>query len=232
MTAAVGLYSRLKLPAPWTGSLEQTPLIVYGGATAVGAFAIKLARLSNIHPIITIAGNGKDFVEGLIDRSKGDAIVDYRNGPEATVSGIKDALKAAGASKVLYVLDAVAEKGSYQNIDKVIDSAGHIGMVLPPKDDKPAVEWSWTAVGSVHQDVKADSAEGKAWMKLGGRDLGFVYYRFFGRGLQEGFFSGHPYEVVPGGLHGVEGALKNLKAGKASAVKYVFRIADTQKANL
>ena len=232
MTAAVGLYARLKLPAPWIGSLNQTPLIVYGGATAVGAFAIKLAQLSNIHPIITVAGNGKDFVEGLIDRSKGDAVVDYRNGDDATVSGIKSALEAAGASKVVYAFDAVAEKGSYQNIGRVIDSAGHIAMVLPPKEDKPAVEWSWTAVGSVHQDVKADSAEGKAGLKLGGRELGFVYYRFFGRALQEGLFSGHPYEVVPGGLNGVEGALKNLKAGKASAIKYVFRIADTQKANL
>ena len=228
MTAAVGLYARLKLPAPWTASLEQIPLIVYGGATAVGAFAIKLAQLSNIHPIITVAGNGKDFVEGLIDRSKGDAIVDYRKGHDATVSGIKEALKAAGASKVVYAFDTVAEKGSYQNIGQVLDPAGQITMVLPPKqEDPPAVKWSWTGVGSVHQDHAADSAEGKAGLKLGGKDFGFVYYRFFGRGLQEGFFSGHPFEVVPGGLSGVEGALKNLKAGKASAIKYVFRIADT-----
>ena len=228
MTAAVGLYARLKVPAPWSASLEQTPLIVYGGASAVGAFAIKLAQLSNIHPIITIAGNGKDFVEGLIDRSKGDTIVDYRNGDAATVSGIKDALKAAGTSKVIYAFDAVAEKGSYQNIGKVIDPTGQITMVLPPKkDDPPAVTWLQTSVGSVHKDHAADSSEAKAGLRLGGKDFGFVYYRFFGRGLQEGFFSGHPYEVVPGGLNGVEGALKNLKAGKASAVKYVFRIADT-----
>jgi len=46
--------------------------------------------------------------------------------------------------------------------------------------------------------------------------------------LQEGWFKGHPYEVVPGGLGGVEGALKNLKEGKASAVKYVFRIMETE----
>jgi len=55
-----------------------------------------------------------------------------------------------------------------------------------------------------------------------------VMFRFFGRGLQEGWFKGHPYEVVPGGLGGVEGALKNLKEGRASAVKYVFRIGETE----
>jgi len=45
--------------------------------------------------------------------------------------------------------------------------------------------------------------------------------------LQEGWFTGHPFEVVPGGLGGVEQALRNLKEGKASAVKYVFRIGET-----
>lgn len=46
--------------------------------------------------------------------------------------------------------------------------------------------------------------------------------------MQEGWFSGHPYEVVAGGLGGVQTALENLKEGKASAVKYVFRIGETE----
>jgi hypothetical protein len=40
------------------------------------------------------------FVEGLITRSKGDTIVDYRNGDAAVISGIKDALEKAGVSEV------------------------------------------------------------------------------------------------------------------------------------
>ncbi|CAN8096259.1 unnamed protein product [Discula destructiva] len=34
--------------------------------------------------------------------------------------------------------------------------------------------------------------------------------------------------VVPGGLSGIQTALENLKAGRANAVKYVFRIEDTK----
>lgn len=49
-----------------------------------------------------------------------------------------------------------------------------------------------------------------------------------GRGLQEGWFTGHPYQVMSGGLGGVEEALANLKAGKVSATKFVFKIADTK----
>jgi hypothetical protein len=45
--------------------------------------------------------------------------------------------------------------------------------------------------------------------------------------LTEGWFSAHPYQIREGGLDGFEGALRDLKEGKASAVKYVFRIEDT-----
>ncbi|KAJ6088065.1 hypothetical protein N7499_004247 [Penicillium canescens] len=43
-----------------------------------------------------------------------------------------------------------------------------------------------------------------------------------------GWFSGHPYEVRPGGLARLEGALQDLKSGKASAIKYVVRIGETK----
>jgi NADPH:quinone reductase len=43
MTAAIGLYMRLRLPEPWHATTSPLPLIVYGASGAVGAFAIKLA---------------------------------------------------------------------------------------------------------------------------------------------------------------------------------------------
>ena len=45
--------------------------------------------------------------------------------------------------------------------------------------------------------------------------------------LNDGKLKAHPYEVVEGGLNGVETALKALRGGKVSAMKYVVRIADT-----
>lgn len=44
--------------------------------------------------------------------------------------------------------------------------------------------------------------------------------------MQEGWFKGHPFEVVPGGLQGVQTGLRDLKEGKASAVKYVYKIGE------
>jgi len=223
MTAAVGLFhpSRLALPTPLNPATSPLPLIVYGASSAVGAYAIKLAQRANIHPIIAVAGNGQAFVEKLISKEKGDLIVDYRGGNEALVSGLKEALKKTG--EVKYAFDAVSEHNSYQNVSQVLATQGSkITLVLPGKnyDDIPKhISHSVTMVGSVHGMMVADEADDKA-----SRDFGFVYFRLFARGLRDGWFTAHPYEVVPGGLNGVETGLKNLKAGKASAVKYIFEI--------
>lgn len=220
-TSALALYKNLGLPQPWTPAQTPIPLIIYGASTAVGSFATKLARLSNIHPIITVAGKGEKYVSSLIDKSKGDAIVDYRKGAEAVVQGIRDALKAAGASSVSYAFDAVSEHGSYQSISKVLDPHGKIALVLPLQGDfkfPDTTTHSRMIAGDVHKEAD----------ELGAKDFGHVFFRYFAYGLQQGIFSGHPYEVVPGGLGGVEKALKDLKDGKASAVKYVVRIAETE----
>jgi NADPH:quinone reductase-like Zn-dependent oxidoreductase len=217
MTAAIGLHQRMGLPDPWTPAKENIPLVVYGGAGAVGAYAIKLAQRANIHPIIAVAGKGEKFVEGLIDRSKGDTIVDYRKGDEAVVQGIKDALKG---QKLHYAYDAVSEHNSYTNIVQVLEPTGKITLVLPGKTYEgipETVEQSQTMVGTAH---KEDA------------DYAFIMFRYMARGLAEGWFSPHPHEVVPGGLEGVQKGLENLRDGKASGVKYVFKIGDEKREKL
>jgi len=231
MTAALGLYQRLGMPLPWLPAQERLPLVVYGAASAVGAFTIKLATLSNIHPIICVAGNGIQYVESLIDRSKGDTIIDYRNGNEAVVEGLQKALKAG--EKLGYAFDAVSDKGSYQNLMNVMDlKNGKISLVLARKkyegipDDFAKF---FTQVGKVHANhYPGIKGEKKLEGLLGDQTFGDVMYKFFEKGLAEGWFKGHPFQVVPGGLGGLETGLTNLKAGKASAFKYVFRISETE----
>ena len=76
---------------------------MYGGATAVGAFATKLTRASNVHPIIALAGNGIAYVETLLDTSAGDAIVDYRNGPNALIADIKPPSRHRARGKIFFL---------------------------------------------------------------------------------------------------------------------------------
>ena len=214
LTAALGLYARLRLPEPWLPAPEgtKTPLVIYGASSAVGSYALQLAVKSNIHPIIAVAGRAQSHVEKFIDRSKGDTIVDYRAGDEAVVKGLKDALNG---QKLLHAFDAVSEKGSVENIAQVLDAQGAVTFVLPGKEYKgfpESVHLTCTNVGDVHNSLK---------------DFWYVHSRALTRGLEEGWFKAQPQEVVPGGLEGVVKGLANLKDGTASAVKYVFKVEDT-----
>lgn len=214
MTAVMGLYAsdRLNLPQPTAPAKTSIPLVVYGASSAVGSYVLQFAARSNIHPLICVAGRAQGHVEKLIDRSKGDTIVDYRDGDAVVVAGIKQALNGA---PLRYAYDAVSEKNSYQNICQVLEPDGHITLVLLGKDYTgipKSVNQTQTQVGDAHKEQK---------------DIAFVYFRFITRGLEEGWFRPQPQEVVPGGLAGIQPALEKLKNGSASAVKYVFKIADT-----
>lgn len=214
LTAAVGLFRHLALPQPWgSPTTKPTPLVIYGAASAVGIYAVQLAARAGIHPLICVAGNSQDHVKTFLDESKGDTVIDYRAGDDAVVKGIKEAAKGA---ELLYAYDAVSEKGSDVNLTKALSPGAVFTTVLPTKSEENQPEGiavKRTMVGSVHAEDN---------------DLGFVYMRYFAKGLKEGWFKGQRQEVVPGGLGGVQTGLENLKAGKANAVKYVFRIEDTK----
>ncbi|KAH8799140.1 chaperonin 10-like protein [Xylogone sp. PMI_703] len=234
LTAAVALYHNLKLPRPWEGSKTKLPLIIYGGSTALGAFAIKLARRSNIHPLIVIAGKSRDFVEPLIDRSQGDTIIDYRDGEDTVVRSIETALNSAGIESVSNALDAISEPSSVSTLARVLDKKGHMVVVVPFTDylglpGTLKVSLAWLPI--VHTGLLNLEAAGLHIPKGvnhipegDGREIGLAFTSLIAKGLVEGWFSGHPTEVVPGGLGGIETGLAYLKAGKVNAVKYIYRV--------
>ncbi|EHK40129.1 Hypothetical protein TRIATDRAFT_89285 [Trichoderma atroviride IMI 206040] len=229
ITSCLGMYRRLPLPYPWDPCDRLQPFLIYGAASAVGAYALKLAVLSNIHPIIAVAGRGLDFVETLIDRSRGDTIIDYRQGDDAVVEAIKTAL---GGQKLEFAFDAVSEKSTIRNVCKIIDrDVGKMAVVLPVPTDEisegiprnnTAVEMSQCELGN--EALLKSSSKSKG---LGILQFTTVMLKFIGRGLNEGWFSAHPHEVVPSGLYGLESALQRLKSGSVSARKLVVRISDT-----
>ncbi|OCT45858.1 hypothetical protein CLCR_01724 [Cladophialophora carrionii] len=112
-------------------------------------------------------------------------------------------------SKLLTAFDAVSEGTSSQNIAQVLDAYGKITFVLLGEfqDIPPTATKTITLVGAVHGNPIAGSAEDLS-------DFGYAWFRLFGLGRKEGWFTGHPYEVIPGWLNGVQTGLQNLKAGK------------------
>ncbi|KIW95582.1 uncharacterized protein Z519_04167 [Cladophialophora bantiana CBS 173.52] len=222
-TAAVGLFAYLGLPEPWLTTKEfqqrkpKGGVLVYGASTAVGAFAIKLLRRADIHPIVGVAGKGIDYARSLLDPSKGDFVADYRDGSDRLVQTIKNGLPKT--EPLMYAFDTVSENGTYQNVVKVLDPKAHISLILPGQEYKevPSTMFKTITTGSSVFGFPDDLV-----------DFGFVWTRWFGAGLKEGWLTGHPYEVIPGGLAGVDEGLRRLKEGRASAVKYVYRIQETK----
>ena len=233
LMAAIGLFGMLGVSkGPWAPCEDDeiTPLVIYGGAGAVGAYAVKLAKLMNIHPLIVVAGNGISFVQSLL--SKGDVIVDYRNGSEAVVNDIREGL---GGARLYHAFDATSEHGSWVILSQVVEAGGKISLVLPGlrKEIPVHIEQSTTMAGSLWKVLRDDPTRmheknlGKMDPGKNGKDFGLMFSTLIGKWLREGKLKSHPYEVVPGGLHGVEIALKNLRSGRVSGMRYVVKIAET-----
>ncbi|EPE25345.1 GroES-like protein [Glarea lozoyensis ATCC 20868] len=203
LTAAVAVFKNLKLPTPWLPATESTPFIVYGASSSVGSYAIKLARNSNIHPIIAVAGKGTPHVESLLDRSKGDAVFDYRKGTEETIKGIRAHLKSGKYGEVRHGLDPGIGEPSKQVLTEIVVSDGAINLVLPSDWDTGKIAKTKTTVGSVHTVDNSGSGDN--------HNLGLVTCRWFTEALEKGTFTAHPYEVRPGGLEAVQQALQDLK---------------------
>ena len=243
-TAAIGVYQHLELPLPWERrdahaptAGQKTPLIVNGAASAVGAFAVKFAKMNpSISPIIGTASPGASTE---FAKSVGcDYVVDYRASVEEVTGELKKALGGAECHRVFdasnnlksvqYLtacLSPLAKGSSVENrfSSTLPVSVGPSGTSPYPNmadiEDllKRAGCWAeqiW--VGSVHED-KIEGA----------RMFGAIASKIMEIGLAERSFSGQPYEVVPNGLEGVYGGLVKLRDRKGGNTKLVYRIGET-----
>jgi len=224
MTAAIALYQALRLPLPTVPGKKDIPLLIYGGATAVGAYALQLAKLSGIGPIITVAGSGIDFVKSL---NAADHIIDYRTGDVAGAI-----LAALDGKPLRHALDAVCSRNSHVPISEVLSASGggEINMLDPPEDQgwkwPDNVKYSRTFVSSAYSQKHANISQEQADAD---GDFAYFFYRYISLLLARGTFKPHPHEVLPNGLDGVLGGVQRLLDGKVSAKKLVARYVNPNK---
>jgi NADPH2:quinone reductase len=232
-TAALSMLWQ-SIPMPWSPrpSSEPLPFIIYGGSSALGCFAAKLAKASNVHPIIAICRGNDEYISRILDSSKGDAVIDNREGPEATKAAVK---KALGPLEAHHALDAISANGTWVRLSQMLASGGQVSVVsganaYDEAQINPEVTIKYTYVGAVHSGAympampkqPADAETVKIVP-----EFAYVLFRYLARMLAQGTFEGHPYELIPGGLEGVEIGLQKLKNGEAKGRKFVYRISDT-----
>lgn len=98
-----------------------TPLIVNGASSALGCFAIKLAKASNIHPITAIADGSHQYADILLAVKKGDTMVDYRNGVEKMQ---RDAITTLDKIKAKHAMDCISANSTWLPLTQLLDRDG------------------------------------------------------------------------------------------------------------
>lgn len=128
-TACAGLYREdyLNLPLPALEGRKQTDqsILIWGGASSVGATAIQLAVASGLTVVTTASVGNHEFVKSL----GAHLIFDYKS--SGVVRNIVDALRK---TKFVGVYDAIAEDSSFEPISKILDELDttvNIASVLP-----------------------------------------------------------------------------------------------------
>lgn len=222
MSAALALYQQLRLPLPTVAGKKKIPVLIYGGDSVVGAYALQLAKLSGLDPITTVAGSGLDFVKSL---NAATHVIDYRKGNVDA-----EILAALGGTKLGLAFDAVSGHRSWEYISNVLvasNGGGHVDMVDPPSDPswqfpesvKMTRTYVASAYGLCHSAITEEQAAADA-------EFAYMFYRYLSHLLAEGKLQPHPHEVLPGGLDGIISGIKALREGEACGKKLIATSVD------
>ena len=138
-TAAMGLYGPtdkgfLGLPQPsLTPSNSNKVIVVWGGASSVGALAIQLAVGSGVKVIATASSRNHSLVKSW----GATEVFDYSS--KTVAEDIIKAVQASGG-EFAGVYDAISKDYSYEHVLPIVEKlgGGNIAIVLgPPEKDVP-----------------------------------------------------------------------------------------------
>lgn len=126
----------LGLPAPWSDDEsvvnvlqpEHRPaILIYSGATSVGMYAIQLARLSPLSPLIITTASPSNAL--LLKSLGADHIVDYH---DADWVALTKKILSDEKAEVLYALDCISEGETVGKVSQVFEGKGMIATVREP----------------------------------------------------------------------------------------------------
>ncbi|KAF2713399.1 GroES-like protein [Pleomassaria siparia CBS 279.74] len=210
-TVGQGLYQSLGLPLPPATVQEPTSILIYGGSTATGTLAIQFAKVSGLEVIATSSPHNFDLLKKL----GADQVFSYKD-PDV---GAK--IRAATSDKLTYVFDTISELGSPEISAAAISSkGGKYSSILPvnkfPRDDVSSnLTLAYTALGEKYgENFPASETDFK---------FGVKFWKVAEQLLSEGKIKTHPADVR-GGLEDIPQGLKDLKDGKVSGIKLVYKI--------
>ncbi|KAI8246266.1 hypothetical protein K4K56_011178 [Colletotrichum sp. SAR 10_98] len=215
MTSWLALFSKDCLAIPRDGG-KDTSVLIWGGSSSVGLYAIQIAALHGFKVITTCSPRHFDLVKSLGAKHA----FDYHD--DDVVESIKQA-----APGLKYVFDTIGNKSSSGLASRAIDESGGLCTVRPGKANTEDVTKQtkvtdvlvWTAFlkdhryGSFHWP--AHEADHK---------LGIEFFEKLPGWVEEGKIKPNKAKVIPGGLDGVSKGFQEYRDGNISATKLVYKL--------
>ncbi|KAG5659039.1 hypothetical protein KAF25_007592 [Fusarium avenaceum] len=213
LTAWLALFSKDSLNIDRNES-DRTVLI-WGGSSSVGQYAIQIAAISGFKIITTCSPRSFDLVKSF----GATHIFDYNDAD--VVKSIKDA-----APNLRYVFDTIGKQTSSTTASQAIDENG--GTLCTVRPDKSFTEnvtkqikvtsvLVWTAFNRVIQYKKASFPASEEDHKLG-----VEFNERLPGWIDEGKIKPNKPKVIPGGLDAVKKGFQEHRDGKISGYKLVF----------
>jgi NADPH:quinone reductase-like Zn-dependent oxidoreductase len=210
-TVAQGLYQELGLPLPPAKVKEPTTVLIYGGSTATGTLAIQFAKHSGCEVIATSSAHNFDLLRKL----GADQVFDYKD------ADVGAKIRKATNDKLKLAFDCIAEGKSFDITAAAISSSGgHMSALLavkdyPRSDVKTKFTLAYTALGEVYSEKVGVSQEDY--------EFGVQFWKQAEEWFNSGKIKTHPIKVQ-NGLAGIPQGLQDLKDGKVSGVKLVYKV--------
>ncbi|KAG1827674.1 chaperonin 10-like protein [Suillus variegatus] len=215
-TALVGLYGKhygAGIAPPWTksaaGHESKKPIVILGGSSSVGSYAIQLARLSQFYPIIATASPRN---EELV-RDYGATHFFDRNlsGKQLLV-----AIRQVTGGPIRVVYDAISLPETQSVGWELLANNGTLVLTLPAS-------------------VEEHEGKGRKAIQTFGNphtpqneELGRNCWARVEKWLSDGTIQPNYYEVLPNGLEGIIGGLERMRLGQVSGTKLVAHPQETQ----
>jgi len=212
-TAAMALYSTLKLPQPGEGTSDET-ILIYSGATSVGMYAIQLAKASGLKVVTTASEDNHEYLKSI----GADAAFDYKD-PQVGE-------KVKKSYTITKALDCVSEKGSTKVAASCMDS-GLIVNLLPVDAEKEGITnvklqtiLVYCCSGEhvkLYPGFEFDAQpELRTWRKQ--------WLKIQSKLVADGKLKSNPLKQMDGGLDNVVAGMKHMQEGKHRRQKLVYKI--------
>ncbi|THU82333.1 GroES-like protein [Dendrothele bispora CBS 962.96] len=211
ISAACGLYAKAPIGLGLNPAVDDVEkkfqgkaVVVIGGSTSVGQYAIQLLRYLGFSTIIAYASAyHSSYLKSL-------GATDFIDRKVVSFSNLDTAVKKITSSPIEIVYDALSSPDSQPAGYKVLTNGGKMVITLP-NEIKDKVDDDKKEILQVHGNVHPESH----------REFGVTLFGKLSKLLEDGIIVPNKVEDLPNGLEAIVEGLRRLKNNEVSGTKLV-----------